>query len=176
MKIMCFVLYVALITFFLSPGEVVAEFLCSSQVHYKWAKTAVSKSEDQATPAASPAPEPSIVNFALVERKGADEPAAKEALEKELARVKVRASEACSRDHEGFGGCVGTKFSANKAILATLDFSARKELERALTEECRGQQGTCTSVVASEPSCRELVIAVPSPAAEKDKKPDSKKK
>jgi hypothetical protein len=54
-------------------------------------------------------------------------------------------------------------------VLNSLSFSTRAELEKALTEECRQQEGTCLGVEVSEPKCREIVVAQPvaSPAAEK---------
>jgi hypothetical protein len=62
--------------------------------------------------------------------------------------------------------------------LNSLSFNARADLEKALAEECRQQEGTCFGVDASEPKCREIVEAKPTqpPAAAADKKADPKKK
>jgi len=116
-----------------------------------------------------------VVRFGSLERTGSDEAAAKARLQDELNRLKIRASEACRREHEAFGTCVSTKFASNAALLSSLGFSARKEVERALTDECRGQEGTCVGVSAAEPQCKELVKLEPTPAAT-DKKAEGKKK
>ncbi len=179
MKFLCFFRCFALFLLFLLNNSAKAEFVCSSEVSYKWVRSQplVVGTPVSAPPVNVPTAEPSSVRFGGVGRRGADEAAAKEALEVELARLKARASEACRKDHESFGGCVGVKFTSNRATLQALDFSARKELEKSLTEECRGQQGVCAAVVSSEIKCREKVEAVPSPAAaEKDKKGEGKKK
>ena len=179
MKFVCFLRCFALLLLFVMNNSAKGEFICSSEVSYKWVKSQpVAGGTPASAPPASTTPvEPSTVRFGGVDRRGADEAAAKEALEVELSRLKARASEACRKDHEAFGGCVGVKFSSNRATLQALDFSARKELEKSLTEECRGQQGVCTAVVSSEAKCREKVEAVPSPAAaEKEKKGEGKKK
>lgn len=155
----------------LIPALGSAEFICSSDVSYKWVKTAASKSEEPAVPQkeskqepvtplpATPLPSaaPSHVRYASVERGGADEAAAKTALNIELSRQKARASERCRREHESFGECLATKLSVKGTVLNSLSFSARAQLEKALTEECQVQQGTCLAVESSEPVCGEAV-------------------
>ncbi len=164
-----------------------AEFACRADVSYKWVRT--DKNETTAgvpSPAGAgktpPTPpgvaqqaEPLVVRFSGIERIGKDEAEAKRVLESEVSRQKVRASEICLRDHEAFGACVATKLSTKSSVLNSLSFSARAELEKALTAECQGQQGRCLGVEVSEAACRELVSAQPSPAPEA-KKPDAKKK
>lgn len=166
-----------------------AEFACRGDVVYKWVRTSVEAEPStagggsggvggavQGTPAAQPVPseEPRTVRLIEVERVGKDEAAAKLLLEGELARQKVRASEACVRQHEALGSCVSTKLAANAHVLNSLGFSARTALEEALTTECRSQQGRCMGVEASAAQCREIAAAAP-PAAEDDKKGDAKK-
>jgi hypothetical protein len=173
MKIVCFVSYISLTAVFLQFQTAVAEFGCTASVSYKWVKQSVKEEGGKAPPTA----EPSSVHFANVERKGVDEGAAKAALEVELARQRIKASEACKREHEAFGECLGTKFTTHKSVIDSLGFSARREFEKALSEECRGAVGSCTAVVTGEPVCKEIVAAVAAPAAgEGDKKADDKKK
>lgn len=169
-----------------SAPSAYAEFACRGDVVYKWVRTSVEAEPStagggagaltQGTPAAQPAPaeEPRTVRLIEVERVGKDEAAAKLLLEGELARQKVRASEACVRQHEALGSCVSTKLAANAHVLNSLGFSARTALEEALTTECRSQQGRCMGVEASAAQCREIAAAAP-PAAEDDKKGDAKK-
>jgi hypothetical protein len=118
-----------------------------------------------------------------IERGGADEAAAKTAVQVEADRQRVRASESCKRDHESFGTCVALKMNLQSSVLNSLGFSARAELEKALSEECRQQQGTCISVEVTEPKCHEVgeakAAGTAAPAAgdkKADKKADSKKK
>jgi hypothetical protein len=55
--------------------------------------------------------------------------------------------------------------STQVATLNSLSFSARSKVEEALIEECRVQQGRCSSVDSEEPTCRDLVAgAVAAPA------------
>jgi hypothetical protein len=95
----------------------------------------------------------------------------------ELGRQKARASERCKRDHESFGECLATKLSVKGAVLNSLSFAARTRLEKALTEECQVQQGTCLAVESSEPVCREVAKVEKSagPAVEVSPAPDAKK-
>lgn len=113
------------------------------------------------TPSAAPPqqrqPGEQRMKFATIERRGVDEGAAKAGLLIEVNRQKARAHERCSKDHESFGECVGSKLSAKGTTLNSLSFSARVKLEEALIEECKVQQGRCLGVDSSEPTCRILV-------------------
>jgi hypothetical protein len=175
----------------LFPNLARAEFVCSAEVYYKWVKAAVSQSDEPARPKNGAGGEvvtpphdrpgssqaPSQVRFASVERGGGDEAAAKMALNIELGRQKARASEKCKRDHESFGECLATKLSVKATVLNSLSFSARSQLEQAITEECQAQQGTCMSVESSEPVCREVakVEKAGVPTAQGSPAPDAKK-
>jgi hypothetical protein len=183
-RISSFYLPLALVSLLLSAPEVTAEFRCSSDISYKWVKRPPAASHSPRadavaqgrTPAPTatplppaPTPEPTIVRLLGLERGGSDEASARTALQMEADRQRIRASEACKRDHESFGTCVALKMSSQANVLNSLSFSTRAELEKALTEECRQQEGSCLGVEVSEPKCREIVVAQPtaSPAAEK---------
>lgn len=175
----------------LFPAIASADFICSSDVSYKWVKTApshskesgaVSKDSKEEVATAVPASpvltdQPFHVRYASVERGGGDEAAAKMALGVELSRQKARASERCKREHESFGECLATKLSVKGTVLNSLSFSARAQLEKALTDECQVQQGTCLGVDSSEPACREVVKVkmVGTPGTETKPGDDSKK-
>ncbi len=126
------------------------------------------------------------VRFFLVQRKGSDEAAAKNALQLEVQRQKTRAAERCKRAHESTGECLTTKLSIKSSTLNSLSFSARAQAERAIVEECQVQQGRCLSVDAAPVACRELLSAGPAvdasgnkakaPAAAAAAKPDAKAK
>ena len=161
----------SLLLFF--PGSVRAEFVCSSDISYRWVRSdsaveqqerTSSKDDKAEAPTAVPVTPPpaaaaSQVRYATVERGGGDEAAAKTSLGIELSRQKARASERCKREHESFGECLATKMSVKGSVLNSLSFSARAQLEKALTEECQLQQGRCLGVDSSEPVCREVVKA-----------------
>lgn len=188
-RISSFYLPLALASLVLSAPQGMAEFKCSSEISYKWAKrqpaptphagTAVKAGGPSQAPAPTPAPpqptpEPTIVRLLGLERGGTDEVSARASLQTETDRQRIRASEACKRDHEAFGTCVALKMSGQATVLNSLSFSARAELEKALTEECRQQEGTCLGVEVSEPKCREVVAAQPSASPAPDKQADTK--
>jgi hypothetical protein len=64
--------------------------------------------------------------------------------------------------------------SAQASVLNSLSFSGRSELEKALTEECRHQEGSCTGVEVAEPKCAEVVAAQPAASPGPDKPSDTK--
>lgn len=176
---------------FASPVR--ADFICSAEIAYKWERRGIEAREDDAIPSKDnknglatppvsvtpePAQAPSQVRYATVERGGNDEVTARTLLGVELGRQKARASDRCKREHESFGECLATKLSVKGSVLNSLSFAARTQLERALTEECQGQQGTCLSVESTEPVCREVVKVEKSgkgPAVEVSSGADAKK-
>lgn len=131
---------------------------------------------------AAPEPTPAVTTVHLmgIERSGADEASAKALLEVESGRQRIKASDLCRRDHESFGSCVAQKLSGRSSTLNSLDFRTRSEVEKALSEECRQQQGSCLGVEVSEPKCRQATGsgAAPTPVAAPagEKKADTKKK
>ncbi len=178
----------AVVAVFVCSTTVVADFACRSDVSYKWVRTdknetapvvsspaGAGKAPPTAVPAVDQQAKELIVRFSGIERVGKDEAEAKRLLESEVSRQKVRASEICLREHEAFGACVATKLSTKSSVLNSLSFSARTELEKALTAECQGQQGRCLGVEVSAAACHELVSTQSTPAADA-KKSDAKKK
>lgn len=164
-----------------------ADFTCSTTLSYKWIKTeAGSKAQVPAssTPQAekggegAAASEPSIVTLTAIEKSGVDEAAAKAALQVEVSKGKIRASDACQRDHESFATCMVTKLKSDSSTLGVLSFSARKKVEEAIAADCKAQQGTCLTVESSEPKCVEKIVPTPAGGAEAGKgdKKDAKKK
>lgn len=155
-----------------------AEFVCRSDVSYKWVKTppkGQKSGQPEADGASETAPE-TTVRFVTVERKGRDEAAAKAAILPDLNRAKARASDACSREHENFAACVATKFEIQSSTLAAMSFNARRELERAVASDCQSRAGTCVTAASSDLVCEELkaveqpTLAAPEAASGKKKK------
>jgi len=185
-RIVSFCLPFALLSLLSSASSVTAEFRCSADISYKWVKKPAAEASRPEAPrgvavgptptpvSPTPTPEPAIVRLLGIERAGGDEATAKGALQMEADRQRIRASEACKREHEAFGTCVALKMSSRSTVLNSLSFSARAELEKALAEECRQQEGTCVGVEVSEPKCREIVTAQPSPSPAPEKSADTK--
>ena len=165
-----------------------AEIQCVVDISYRWQPSTAETSkpekaskvpESEGTPEASPEAQPTgnIVHVALVQRRSETQELAKQLLSPEVDRSKVKAGEYCRRDHENFSGCVGSKFQINASILSAVDFSARRELEKSITEDCRKAQGSCLGVTAGEPVCAEVAVKpTPTAAAAPDKAADKKKK
>jgi len=190
-----FALVLALTGISFSATPSVAEFRCAAEISYRWVKTpedpppvppgppaALEKGKKDPPPAPTrppppPTPEPAMVKMMGIERSGADEAAAKAALQVEADKQRIRASDLCKRDHESFGSCLATKLSNRASVLNSLSFKTRQELEKALSDECKRQQGTCISVEVSEAKCSEVggTKAGGSPPVA-DKKADTKKK
>jgi hypothetical protein len=184
-RIPSFYLPFVILSLLLSAPQGLAEFKCSSEISYTWVKrqpaptvpppgAAAQQVQAQAPAATTPPREPTIVRLLGLERGGADEASAKASLHMETDRQRIRASESCKRDHESFGTCVALKMSSQSTVLNSLSFSARSELEKALTEECRQQEGTCLGVAVSEPKCREIVAAQGATSSTPEKPADGK--
>jgi hypothetical protein len=135
-------------------------------------------SPTEVAPEATPAV--TVVRLMGIERSGADEASAKEALEVEAGRQRIKASDLCRRDHESVGSCIAQKLNGRSSTLNSLDFKTRAEVEKALSEECRQQQGSCQGVEVSEPKCRQIsssaTVPTPATAPVAEKKADTKKK
>jgi hypothetical protein len=143
-----------------------AEALCRAEVSYSWSRTqgpngpegsVEARKGAENAEASSGTQAPLItVHFTSIERRGRDEKTARLLLDGDIQRQKARASDHCKRAHEAFGECVATKLSVKGTLLNSLSFSARAQVESALVDECRVQQGVCGSVSSSEIVCRDV--------------------
>lgn len=134
----------------LGDNKAYAEFSCKAEVSYKWKKA---KAENETE-----------VYFSSVERKGLDEAKAKAALSDALAKEKVLAFETCKKEHEDLASCISAKYTSFNSTLQALTFSARKALEEAITSDCGGQVGSCSSSTATDAKCEEVVVSAPESA------------
>jgi hypothetical protein len=183
-KIHFIISFLTVVVAYAQSSEVSAEVVCTSEVSYRWVRDEQEAPRDEAIVKKGEAQEKNeepkvnaqerLVRFALIERRGKDEQTARAGLLIEVNRQKARAHERCKREHESFGDCVSTKMSIKGSTLNSLSFSARSKVEEALIDECRVQQGHCTSIDSNEPTCRDLAVApaggagTPAPGAEKD--------
>jgi hypothetical protein len=183
-KIHFIISFLTVVVAYAQSSEVSAEVVCTSEVSYRWVGEDRVESKDPAEPKQSDSnfkeeekkvkPQERLVRFASIERRGKDEQSARIGLIVEVNRQKARAHERCKREHESFGDCVSTKMSIKGSTLNSLSFSARSKVEEALIDECRVQQGRCTSIDSNEPTCRDLAVSsaggdgTPAPGGEKD--------
>lgn len=151
-----------------------ADFVCSSDVTYKW------KEEGVGTPAAGSANSEKAVHFSITDAAGDSEEAAKAKLSPLLIAAKARAALACQEEHENQSKCIATKYSAMSTVVNSLSFSARKELEESIISDCKKSQGKCLEASSSDPKCSEVKKAEATPQggsdAKSETKGDSKKK
>ena len=153
---------------FCIKGTASADHICQTTISYSWilkqalaVSPGIPEGEGVKEPAvAATTPEvKQTVHFGIVERGAVSIDDAKAALQKIVERWKVRASEVCSRDHESVSSCTAVKLESHASTLNALGFSARRELERSISQDCESQQGRCVEVLSSEPICREVVVA-----------------
>lgn len=153
-----------------------AEALCRADVSYSWSRSQAPNGPERSVEARQGSENATAdggqaslitVHFTSIERRGRDEKTARLLLDGDIQRQKARASNHCKRAHEAFGECVATKLSVKGTLLNSLSFSARAQVESALVDECRVQQGVCGSVSSSEVVCRD--VAKPSEQATESK-------
>lgn len=167
------------------PLSAQADFRCETRIGYTVELASQKAEAPAATPTAdgkNPTPvsattgagRETTVYLEVVEARDSDEAKTKFALQKTSARYLEKAREICRERHENVGGCVSSKFEASATTLRSLGFSARKALEDALRSDCEGQKGRCKKVESTEPTCAEIIVPTPTPAAEA--KDDKKKK
>ena len=126
---------------FFAPIIAWAEFSCSVDISYKWAKGDKEPLEE------------SSILWARVEQTGLDEAAAKERLSSFVIREQQKAGAVCKDLHENLSGCISAKYAGVKSELQAIDFAARKILQDAIASDCKSQQGRCKEVAATEPKC-----------------------
>lgn len=136
-----------------------AEVLCHTSVSYVWKKTQEEAEQE--------------VFWARIERRGAEEAAAKSALDEAAAGEKTKALAGCQSDHENLAGCVAGKFTSLAPTLQRLTFSQRKSIEDAVNSDCVARQGKCSTIKVADPVCAQLVSAASSSSVETK---DTKKK
>ncbi len=156
---------ILLANFVLYPQALHALTNCKSEVSFKW------KKDDKE----------STVLVSRVSRSGADEAAAKRALDEAIAREKGAAMESCKHQHENVTGCMNGKFASLGPALQSASFNLRKHIEDAVAKECKENQGTCSDVLSSEVQCEEIKKAENADAAKaetskKEEKAKGKKK
>jgi hypothetical protein len=131
-----------------------AEFICSSEVKYRWRKG----QEEEI-----------VAMWAKIERGATTEVESKTALNKATERERIKAEEYCKREHEDVSGCIATKLNSLQPTLSGLTFSARKKLEESLIDDCQRKQGSCIKVEIAEATCIDNKPPEAAATAEDDK-------
>ena len=117
----------------LLPFNAFSDFVCSSDVSYKWQKSEVKdQKKDEKKEEKKEEKEDTTIHWSTLEQGGSDEAAAKDALSKYVVREQKKASETCKILHENLSGCITAKFASSKAELQAMDFGARKTLQEAI--------------------------------------------
>jgi len=148
---------ILLLSIFCAFTSSFADFSCASEVSYKWKKNGEEEIKTYWT---------------KVIEKSATEPIARQVLDNSILKEKQLAEKACKREHENLANCMASQFATKSAVLANLNFQARRALEEAISADCKAQQGVCVDSSASEVKCEEQKAA--EPEAEKDAKAGEK--
>jgi len=134
-----------------------AEFECSSEISYKWKRET----------------EEMTVYVETVYKKGADEESAKKALDTLSKAKEGKALKLCSDIHENQAGCLAARTSVHAQVLSLSSYPVRKDIQKAIQDDCKKQSGECRGVSRSDALCKEIVD--PAAADGGDKKKDKEK-
>ena len=136
-----------------------AEWVCNSEVYYKWRKNEGEESR---------------IFWSKHERRAPTEAEARGKLERVLTEQGTKSRAECRREHENLSGCIAVKLGAGIAVApVTGSFATRQELEKAVTSDCKELQGKCLELEAPEVKCTE--IKVQEAVAEGEKKEEKGK-
>jgi len=116
-----------------------AESICRSSVTYEWHSPVHDDTQK--------------VFWASTEKRGEDRAQVKYSVSQLVEREKQRAMQACQRERESLTNCLAAKHSSVGAVVTSLGFSARKDLEKAIYLDCEQSQGRCLTASASEVKC-----------------------
>ncbi len=129
---------VLLIVFVTMVPSAWGQVTCSSDISYSWKRSDGAQVD---------------VKWGSFQAKEADEATAKIKLRMLIDQEMVRAREVCQKEHENLSGCFSAKYTASYAILQSLNFSARKSMEEAISSDCKKQQGQCEQSKVTDPAC-----------------------
>ena len=141
-----------------APAEL--EFVCESDIFYSWERK----------PEPSPAPLPGAAKatapktpeeeikpvetfFSRISEHDSNEDAAKEKLTRRMSAAQAEAIRACQAEHHNRSRCVGQRLTAASDEYAFADYSTRKALLDAITEDCANAAGRCIGTRSGEISC-----------------------
>ncbi len=139
-------------------SRALAEFECSSEISYKWKRET----------------EEMTVYVETVFIKGADEESAKRALGMLSKAKEGKALKLCADIHENQSGCLAARTSAHSQVLGIASYAVRKDIQKAIQDDCKKQSGECRGGLRSDAVCKEIVVAAAAEGA--DKKKDKGKK
>lgn len=170
MKVTPWMIHLALILTLFYSRVVMAEFECSTEVSYSWVPRMVEDKKGEK----SKKGELKRTTVEVVRATGESEDDAKSAVQRKCERAVDGARKICQRVHEDVSGCIAGKHASSAATLKQLSFSARRELEQSILEDCNALAGLCQKTEASDPVCIERKKE--EPTAEEAGKDDKKKK
>lgn len=153
-----------------APSEAVAtSFECMATVDYEWEPTNHGKENDKGKDKKKNDSKKDTegeteasykVQYSRRVAQASSEEEAKKLLSRMLDKDIFEARLSCARNHENLSGCVAGKFQSMASVLAQLSFSAKKELEGVIQDDCRMQSGRCLMTQASEIACKDVTPKV----------------
>ncbi|RME60604.1 MAG: hypothetical protein D6780_03085 [Candidatus Dadabacteria bacterium] len=130
-----FVLYF----FFIGNVLSFAETSCTAKVTYTWHSEGEEKEREE--------------TFLEMQSSAENEEKAKEALKSIYARRQKQALEECRKKHENLSGCISSRLQSASQVLSLLSFTAKREMEKSIINDCKKQNGKCLKVNFGDIHC-----------------------
>lgn len=151
--------YLCLVLLMANVRLALAEFECNSEISYKWKRET----------------EEMVVYVETVYQRGADEESAKKALDNLSKAKEGKALKLCSDMHENQAGCLASRTSVHSQVLGVSSYAVRKDIQKAIQDDCKKQSGDCRGVSRSDAVCKEIVDPAAAEGADKKKDKDKGK-
>jgi len=149
---------------FVSPLPSYADSTCQVDVYYEWRPDPPVVEDDKKGKAAKREPLSSRkVFWTLLSQAGKTTDEVKATLERFILLEESKAQKECNLLHSSLASCMSSKLKAHGGMLRSLDFSSRRLIEEAITEECRTQKGECIGANHSSVVCVEIKKEEPKP-------------
>lgn len=120
------------------PNYLLAEYHCIAEVSYK-----VKKSDQELD-----------VHWLSANSVGSDENEAKSKLDIIAAQEQKKALEGCRKNYENLSGCVASRFASVSRTYNQMSFNARKNMEEAISNDCKTAQGECLGASTTKITCK----------------------
>jgi len=152
--------FFCLLTLFVVPTQVRAEFICTSEISYSWKKEEAELK----------------VFHSSVKHLSTDEETGKRTIAAPLLTAESKAQRTCQSEHENLSGCLASKLNATTTARSIGSFSARKEIEKAIDADCKMSNGQCRGTSHTDVVCKEVVAPAEEGAGKSDEKAKGKEK
>lgn len=138
----------------------VKEFICEADVYYTWKRRHYEDSETAGGEEIKGSEEsgfydPIEVFYVRAGERGAVELDVKNKLLTRISGVEASSLRTCQDRHQNLATCVARKLKGLADAYRLMDFSARRELMKATTSDCRNVSGFCISTRTGPIACFE---------------------